>query len=283
MSQPRSPDAAPHELPRAELWQPVREALAALAGSDPRRVRFGAAAHGYALRAPLGAARLEEIERAAQVRLPDDYRDFVLELGDGGAGPYYGLWPLDDPRQLETLRGPFVEPPPPGHRWRGVVALGHLGCGHVAFLVVDGARRGQVWLAATAAGVVTQIAPHFLGYYTAWLRALGDGHWPPGHVPPGVCPLAQGLSGYLAAVEARLGLAEGGLAGAPLSQALSALGPGSISLVSEHGASAMLPEQTPVAPCLVCEQLLLGLSEHGLDRAAVAPAPALPLPCPQAP
>lgn len=257
---------------RAELWQPVREALAQLAAADPRRVCFGASAHGYRLRPPLSQARMEELEQAAGVRLPDDYRDFVLELGDGGAGPYHGLWPLDDPRQLAALPGVCLlgeASPPAGEPWRGAVALGHLGCGHVVYLVVSGPRRGQVWLDAATVGVVAQIAPHFIAYYAAWLRALQDGQWPLTHVPPGACALAQGISGYLAVTERRLGLADGELAGDALREALRALGPGSIVVESEGSRTAMLPERTVVAPCLACEQLLLGLAEQGLDRAAV--------------
>lgn len=245
--------------------------MAALARRDPGLRRFGAATHRYRLAPPLAPERLAHLERAANVRLPDDYRDFVLTLGDGGAGPYHGLWPLDDPRQLAALAGECALGERAwGEPWRGVVALGHLGCGHVAFLVVSGPRRGQVWLDAATVGVVAPIAPHFIAYYTQWLQALEQGQWPAAHVPPGACALAQGLSGYLGVVERRLGLGEGELAGAELRQALEALGPGSIRLETEDSRTAMLPAGTPVAPCLSCEQLLAALGEHGLDRAAVA-------------
>lgn len=256
---------------RAQLWRPVGEAVASLGRKDPGLRRFGAAAHRYQLAPPLAAERLAQLERAANVRLPDDYRDFVLTLGDGGAGPYYGLWPLDDPRQLAGLAGECeLGQRPWGGPWRGVVALGHLGCGHVAFLVVSGPLRGQVWLDAATVGVVAPIAPHFVAYYTQWLQALEQGQWPAAHVPPGACALAQGISGYLGVVERRLGLAEGELAGAELRAALEALGPGSIRLATEDSRTELLPVGTPVAPCLACEQLLAALAEQGLDRAAVA-------------
>lgn len=256
---------------RASLWHPIGEAVAALARRDPGLRRFGAATHRYRLAPPVTPEQLARLERAANVRLPDDYRDFVLTLGEHGAGPYYGLWPLDDPRQGAALAGECeLGQRAPGAPWRGVVALGHLGCGHVAFLVVTGPQRGQVWLDAATVGVIAPIAPHFVAYYTQWLEALEQGQWPAAHVPPGACALAQGISGYLEVVERRRGLGAGELAGAELRQALEALGPGSIRLETEGSRTAMLPAGTPVAPCLACEQLLEALGEQGLDRAAVA-------------
>jgi hypothetical protein len=278
---------------RAALWAPVAASLQRLASTDPRWLRFGAAHHRYQLRPPLSQARLAEIEAAAQLRLPEDYRDFVLALGDGGAGPYYGILALDQPAQLGQLGGdcglgagptstaPASAPtsPAPGEAsaptsapalWRGVVALCHLGCGYLAYLVIAGPRRGQVWLDAAPVGVVACIAPHFISFYTGWLSALEQGEWPAAHVPPGRCALAQALSGYLGVVEQRLGRARGELGGAEFREALAALGPGSIQVVADASRSPVLPDHTVVAPCLVCEQLLLGLAEHGLARAALA-------------
>jgi hypothetical protein len=46
------------------------------------------------LRPPLEETRIASFELAHQVTLPHDYRQFLALCGNGGAGPYYGLFPL---------------------------------------------------------------------------------------------------------------------------------------------------------------------------------------------
>jgi hypothetical protein len=55
---------------------------------------FGADGHHFSLNAPLAEAEVLGFERQHAVRLPLDYRRFLLDLGNGGAGPYYGIFPL---------------------------------------------------------------------------------------------------------------------------------------------------------------------------------------------
>lgn len=52
---------------------------------------FGAEAHEFKLGVPLSEAVVAEFEERHEVTLPPPYRLFVTELGDGGAGPGYGL------------------------------------------------------------------------------------------------------------------------------------------------------------------------------------------------
>ncbi|MCE9579790.1 MAG: SMI1/KNR4 family protein [Deltaproteobacteria bacterium] len=101
-----------------DLYATLRAAIAELAARDPEAQRFGARHHRYRAGRPITEARIAAIEAEANVRLPDDYRQHLLALGDGGAGPYYGLLPLDHPIQRALLPGvfPYVHgaaPPPP--------------------------------------------------------------------------------------------------------------------------------------------------------------------------
>lgn len=257
---------------RAALWAPVRDALRDLSSSDLRRLRFGANRHRYHLRAPLSEARLVALEATAGISLPEDYRDFLLEMGDGGAGPYYGLVPFDQPAQQDLATGPFSAPATNEGAWHGAVLLCHLGCGYLVYLVVEGAHRGEVWLDLGTSGPPAKIAPHFIAFYTEWLTSLQRAEWPAVHVRPGSCALALALSAYLGHVERQLGKQEGALSEVELRAALTSLGPGAIQIAAETKSFPPVAAAEPqVDPCLACERMLQELSGLGLRRDVIAP------------
>ncbi|MEM6995500.1 MAG: SMI1/KNR4 family protein [Myxococcota bacterium] len=55
---------------------------------------FGASAHEFVLAPPLAEHEVAGAEAQWGISFPEDYRAFLLEAGAGGAGPYYGLFPL---------------------------------------------------------------------------------------------------------------------------------------------------------------------------------------------
>jgi hypothetical protein len=61
---------------------------------DPKRKLFGSNGHQYKLRPPLPGSVIEAFERQYGVALPQDYRYFITVIGDGGAGPFYGVFPF---------------------------------------------------------------------------------------------------------------------------------------------------------------------------------------------
>ncbi len=68
---------------------------------DLRRKAFGASHHKYRFGRLVGDWKVRAFEKAHSIRLPDCYRQFVLQVGNGGmfngqsmAGPFYGIYPL---------------------------------------------------------------------------------------------------------------------------------------------------------------------------------------------
>ncbi|GGN45412.1 hypothetical protein GCM10011578_097310 [Streptomyces fuscichromogenes] len=74
----------------------VRERVQALAGvpvqTGSRPVVFGANGHHFRLEQVLSPKELAELEAQIGVRLPEEYRTFLLQVGAGGAGPAYGVF-----------------------------------------------------------------------------------------------------------------------------------------------------------------------------------------------
>ncbi len=224
----------------SELAETIREALRALHASDRTLSRFGAAQHRYELAAPRAAGDL-----------PPDLAEFVTTIGSGGAGPGYGL-----------RIGDVV----PGKRpLKTGVVVAHLGCGYAAVV----AMTGEVWIDAQAIGVEEPIAPSFTAWYLEWIERLAHNTLPASHIPPGLCPLPNALSGFLAIHEQQLGLAAGTLSGDPLREALTQLGPHSIEIAAES--SLLFANGTRVAPCLACASLVENLAADGLRADVIKP------------
>ncbi len=104
----------------------------------------------------LAEAELVAFESANGVRLPEDYRRFVAEIGNGGAGPYYGLETLGNFGRNLSRPFPFVAPTdtltdeernrlPDRDEYPGVLEFCHQGCAIYAYLVVSGPSYGTIW------------------------------------------------------------------------------------------------------------------------------------------
>ena len=178
----------------------IAEKLGEVASAPDRFTSFGAGKHGYRLNPPLAESSVAAFEAEHGIVLPEGYRRFIVELGDGGAGPSYGLLTLTDAYETvsDSFAGHLVEPSPfvPGTRYardwwdrfwgpddrpdplQGTLAVVHHGCSSYTQLVVSGPGRGRlvnVDLNGVPAPYVLEDAD-FLSWYERWLDELLVGY-----------------------------------------------------------------------------------------------------------
>ncbi|MEV7519943.1 SMI1/KNR4 family protein [Streptomyces sp. NPDC091371] len=172
----------------------VRARLRQRAARGPRSRDDGW--HGYELSPPLPEARIRAFEDEHGIRLPASYRAFVATVGDGPAGPGYGLmplltprpaddWAVDDEWEQDRQPGRLAAPCPmdkprpfdANRRFderegvtRGTLVLADHGCGTYSRLVVTGPRAGQVWHVDQDFGSCVPESPDFRTWYTDWLE-----------------------------------------------------------------------------------------------------------------
>lgn len=168
---------------------------------DLRRIEAKLRRADLSLRRPADEKRVIGFERKHRIQLPEDYRRFVLNLGDGGPGPpLMGLLPLGRegkaPLVPEFLRGrqwlPYLALPFPFTRdwiWEdgedsdegdteqighGSLLLGDHGCGIEWRLIVTGPERGNVWQFDSVGIISAEPRRDFLGWYEDWLDGQAD-------------------------------------------------------------------------------------------------------------
>ena len=78
-------------MPKTAQLHRIASKLERLRAIDVFCLFFGADAHRYELNDVISEAEIRSFESAHGIVLPEGYRSFLLEIGDGGAGPDYGL------------------------------------------------------------------------------------------------------------------------------------------------------------------------------------------------
>jgi hypothetical protein len=182
----------------------IREKLDRLRRLDTLFSVFGSGSHRYLMGQRLTNADLKSLERQLGATLPLDYRQFLMEVGHGGAGPCYGLFTLDsqDPENVTSIDdlarrfewedafNPAEWEEPSEHEGvecdedggflglslPGALYLCHCGCALRVFLVVNGTCNGEVWhdWQADGAGIYPATDSRgrrvrFANWYEEWL------------------------------------------------------------------------------------------------------------------
>lgn len=158
----------------------LKKKLSQLALLDATFQVFGSESHEYQFKPCLSNKDIQLFESTHNITLPSEYRDFLLEIGNGGTGPGYGLSGLlgieyEDiiPEKLyqenyEILSKPF----PLTEAWndldlivknnsdfvnnndayfddkfiQGTLTITNYGCGIYALLVITGEQSGKIWI-----------------------------------------------------------------------------------------------------------------------------------------
>lgn len=171
--------------------------IAALAAKDTAMKTFGASTfgngHHYKMNPVLSLGNLAAFEREYDVQLPKDYADFLTQIGNGGIGPYYGLYSLDQsvtddpghkcraflasPFPLTEFYNPYDEDENgtdddsfDDQYICGSIVLSHQGCGYYDRLVITGPQAGQVWSDGRVSdqGIVP-LGCDFYSWYDRWV------------------------------------------------------------------------------------------------------------------
>lgn len=128
---------------------------------DPGCELFGyPGRHGYTMNPPAEEAEVEAFENRYGITLPQEYREFLITVGNGGLGPAYGILSLAESekeliRSLKALEidsagflaQPFAKPAclddaPEYYVAPGMLPVCELGSGLCIHLCVSGTERG---------------------------------------------------------------------------------------------------------------------------------------------
>ncbi|WP_342476427.1 SMI1/KNR4 family protein [Paenibacillus sp. FSL H7-0350] len=141
---------------------------------DAEFAEFGSSSHQYRQEDKLTAGKLADWEAQYGIKLPEPFARFLTEIGNGGAGPYYGIYPLEQATsytELPALQGrAALHPGMSAEEWNiltepltgerdisdeeyeearnkalgGMLCIGTQGCEYEMCLVLEGEHRGRV-------------------------------------------------------------------------------------------------------------------------------------------
>ncbi len=168
-----------------EQIERIKVKLEQLKKLDRNLTLFGSQKHKYKLNATVSLDTINQFESTYKIKLPNEYVHFLINIGNGGAGPFYGLEPLEnvlfadldykradlllnptipflhtEPWNLEFLstadeeenedeyekqRQEFKEIYFDKEQMNGVIAICNYGCAISINLVVNGHEYGNIW------------------------------------------------------------------------------------------------------------------------------------------
>jgi hypothetical protein len=167
-------------------WTGVVEKLTRLRELDRDRTVFGAKTHEYRLGPPLTAGAVAALEKKWKVKLPPGLRAFYTQVGNGGAGPGYGLLPADKferfkpataypgvealragaPKGSELPANRLLAPLRASQR-KGLIAIAHHGCNIYSAVVCTGDVGRVVSIDEDG---ISELEETLVDHVSAWLN-----------------------------------------------------------------------------------------------------------------
>jgi SMI1 / KNR4 family (SUKH-1) len=181
-----------------KLWQ-IRNLLTQLAILDTTFQVFGSESHQYQFNPCLQEEEIQAFEAKYNIRLPYEYRNFLLEVGNGGTGPGYGLYKLpglENESEITAIptkknESLLCKAFPLKEAWndlslikdeadsesnpyfdskfvQGTITIANYGCGIYAMLIITGEQQGKIWIDdRTNDGGIYPATPSFCHYFHA--------------------------------------------------------------------------------------------------------------------
>ena len=184
----------------------IKEKFQKLKSLDKDFKIFGAHFHEYGFNPTLSETQIKEFEKNHSIKIPEEYRLYLENIGDGKAGPFYGIYELNyNDGNSSDLSKPFpcTQKEPfkmmdaydtipenlsddeyneflnniYGQATNGLIFLATEGCGMYSVLVVNGEEYGNVWYydLANDAGIFPLVNPktkkpmRFFEWLEIWL------------------------------------------------------------------------------------------------------------------
>lgn len=153
----------------------IKKQISFLKKHDTSYVVFGSKAHRYDINPTLDEDYILGFEKKEGIKLPLGYRDYLKNIGNGGAGPSYGLYPIEVARDGAGWHPPikdFNNKTEEETKSPGELLVSHNGCGFFTWLKVTD-HHGEIWFD----GRSTDVAPYsindnFLDWYKNWLDSI---------------------------------------------------------------------------------------------------------------
>ncbi len=164
-----------YDIKKGNLYIKLKRAVERAKNKDKELKVFGASSHKYEFNEVTTLEKVKEFENKYNIKLPEEYIYFLTEVGNGGTGPFYGIYPLEKLRYEGTIKTekfdegkePFISDNLTIEEWNelskayeeaeeehddkifekimeNVLPIGTQGCTYDNLLILSGKNKGKI-------------------------------------------------------------------------------------------------------------------------------------------